>query len=275
VKNPNQLILLLVKMDTFDDLLEPSRRALEENPFEDPFAKRSNSPDPWSSYAHQADVYPDSTEIYKSEYEEAKGSTPTGSFVTADQDERVESSSVSTSDPLDAAGQPTDEDDVVARSGIPRSPGFMESVPQNFSEIETIRPTLPEELEPSIPAPAYFLEPAPPPPTSLTPHKPISTASSSTSIGSASPSASAFARVTSPLDSPASLGVGRSFASLALGGETVGGWQSPQSPLDAPHTPAPNADDSDDDKPIGQSVRQSEPLMSSPVSPHYYPLLLI
>ena len=37
-------------MDNFDDLLANSRRALEENPFEDPFAKRSNSPDPWASY---------------------------------------------------------------------------------------------------------------------------------------------------------------------------------------------------------------------------------
>ncbi len=36
-------------MDSFDDLLAPSRHILEENPFADPFAKRSNSPDPWAS----------------------------------------------------------------------------------------------------------------------------------------------------------------------------------------------------------------------------------
>ncbi|KAF8659901.1 hypothetical protein AX16_001785 [Volvariella volvacea WC 439] len=36
-------------MDGFDDLLAPSRSALEDNPFADPFAKRSGSPDPWAS----------------------------------------------------------------------------------------------------------------------------------------------------------------------------------------------------------------------------------
>lgn len=36
-------------MEGFDDLLAPSRSALEDNPFADPFAKRSNSPDPWAT----------------------------------------------------------------------------------------------------------------------------------------------------------------------------------------------------------------------------------
>ena len=40
-------------MDGFDDLLAPSRDALE-NPFENPFAKRSSSPDPWSSFGQSA-----------------------------------------------------------------------------------------------------------------------------------------------------------------------------------------------------------------------------
>jgi sorting nexin-1/2 len=38
-------------MSGFDDLLQESSRALEENPFEDPFARpRASSPDPWSTY---------------------------------------------------------------------------------------------------------------------------------------------------------------------------------------------------------------------------------
>ena len=42
-------------MSGFDDLLQQSSRALEENPFEDPFARpRANSPDPWSTYTHQS-----------------------------------------------------------------------------------------------------------------------------------------------------------------------------------------------------------------------------
>ncbi len=42
-------------MSGFDDLLQQSSRALEENPFEDPFARpRASSPDPWSTYTHQS-----------------------------------------------------------------------------------------------------------------------------------------------------------------------------------------------------------------------------
>jgi sorting nexin-1/2 len=36
-------------MDGFDDLLAPSRHALEDNPFADPFAKQRRSPDPWDT----------------------------------------------------------------------------------------------------------------------------------------------------------------------------------------------------------------------------------
>lgn len=46
-------------MDGFDDLLAPSKRALEDNPFENPFAQhRSGSPDPWASYSSQLEHNP-------------------------------------------------------------------------------------------------------------------------------------------------------------------------------------------------------------------------
>jgi hypothetical protein len=46
-------------MDGFDDLLAPSKRALEDNPFENPFAQhRSSSPDPWASFASQLEHNP-------------------------------------------------------------------------------------------------------------------------------------------------------------------------------------------------------------------------
>ena len=256
-------------MDTFDDLLEPSRRALEINPFEDPFAKRSNSPDPWSTFAHQPVspiIIADSQALQESEYEAGSGTTPTGSFVTAERAESVaESPSIDSPDPLDAATQQHVgiEEYSVPDSGSRRSPGFMESIPPTFSEIETIRPSLPEELEPSIPAPAFFESTSLLPPTSSNLTKPVSS-SSSTSVGSSSPSASTFARVTSPLDSP---GIARSFADLALGGESVGAWQGSQSSWANPNIQGPGADDSDDDKPIRQANRLSEPQAPSPVRP--------
>jgi hypothetical protein len=46
-------------MDGFDDLLTHSKTALDENPFEDPFAgHRSSSPDPWASFSHQTSEAP-------------------------------------------------------------------------------------------------------------------------------------------------------------------------------------------------------------------------
>jgi sorting nexin-1/2 len=252
-------------MDSFDDLLEPSMRALEENPFEDPFAKRSSSPDPWSSFSHRPATPPTGANVIH-ESEQGGSTTPTASFVTAEPDERAGGSpSVNTSNPLDAStAKPTDLDDEPVITDSHRSRGFRESIPPGFSETKTIRPALPEDLEPSIPSPS-FLEPPPPPAPKL-----VAT-SSSTSIVSASPSTSAFARVTSPLDSPASSTIGRSLTGLALGGETIGNWQGAQSSWANSPVP-PSAEDSDDDKPIRQSIKSAEQSASSHVSSYAYAL---
>src|SRR5258708_9835990 len=49
-------------MDGFDDLLTPSKRALGDDPFENPFAQhRSSSPPPWASFSSQLTHNPIST----------------------------------------------------------------------------------------------------------------------------------------------------------------------------------------------------------------------
>ncbi|KAJ7577034.1 Vps5 C terminal like-domain-containing protein [Mycena floridula] len=211
-------------MDSFDDLLAPSRRMLEENPFSDPFAKRSSSPDPWAT-PYQADE-------------------PVATFT---QEEPVEQESaaeepavVAENDPLDSATlQPDDEDDNEPLGRRLASPGFRESVappppapepaqvPEPaFSEIATIRPTEPEE---TIPAPAEPLAQQPAP-------KPV-----------ASPT----------LPTP-------TFAAAL---PDTGGWQSEQdnwsNDRPASRFPTEDENDSEDDKPIGQIVKES----SKPTSP--------
>ena len=106
-------------MSGFDDLLQQSSRALEENPFEDPFARpRSGSPDPWTSYIHQ------STSIGSPAFEyDASGfgvvSTTTTTQVVGSHDDSFSPSVVDShtgvapttlSDPLDSANLPEDDE---------------------------------------------------------------------------------------------------------------------------------------------------------------------
>jgi sorting nexin-1/2 len=275
-------------MDGFDDLL-PSRSALEENPFEDPFAKpRSGSPDPWNSWANQhqstPDVqnpYPDHTSFVNEDDGSASATEAVFAAGNGSLDTLEPSSSPST-DPLDSAAQTTEDDDEPLRrshgASVPQTPGFRESPSSTFDEIATIRPTVSEELEPSTPFKSYF----PASPVTETPSSPPSTPSLHTTgnptfspkrtLSSSSSSKSPVERtVVSPLESPSSSGFDRSFASLALGGESIGGWKGAQSSwandqltssaIDA-HT-----DDDDDDKPIRQS---SNPLPSVSVTYIHY-----
>jgi sorting nexin-1/2 len=272
-------------MDGFDDLLAPSRHVLEENPFEDPFAKRSNSPDPWSTpFAAQPSPSND-PDPYRSEFDEERTTTPTtehyGTVDRGDLSTSTSQSSIST-DPLDSAAQTADDDDdddvPLGHSGSPRSPGFRESIPA-FSEIATIRPTEPEELEPSVPVRAESYRPVTPtrraetptvassPPTSSHHSKQISYS------GSVPPSPSTSKTewersVVSPLEQPAQAGLDRSFAGLALGGEAIGGWNGGQDSWsnERSRTRFPTEDDSDDDKPILQSVKLPEHEDLTPVS---------
>ncbi|KAL0953850.1 hypothetical protein HGRIS_005026 [Hohenbuehelia grisea] len=302
-------------MDGFDDLLgPPSRNVLEENPFEDPFSKRSGSPDPWATpFASSQHDDP-----YQSSYHAFEGSTATSASPTTQttQESTMPSSTSHDSNagntaelnikdtrPLDSAttqasdadplaSSRTDDDEVTLEpnrvSSTPRSPGFRESVvPVAFSETATIRPTEPENFAPAL-QPSSPSQPTHSPhidrehgtpPASAAPQTPT-TPGASSSIASftpdvmhrssssitSTPGAEWGGAVVSPLQSsPASgfggagLGIERPFASLALGGESLGGWaESKPSPMSAS---APSAagngaaqsdDDSDDDTPIGQ-----------------------
>jgi sorting nexin-1/2 len=232
-------------MDGFDDLLAPSQSSLEDNPFADPFAKRSASPDPWTSpFARQqpSDVF---------EYQERTTTPPI----------EQEAPAVDTSaplDPLDSAAHAADEPEPRDGPLSPRTPGFRESVPDSdptFSEIATIRPTEPEELQSSIPVPD---EPAVPgrtetpkpvtPPPRLTESTPALPPSTPDRWG--------------PLDQKIASPMFRSYPNLALGGEIVqADWQGEHDNWSNDRTPPtrlPTDDDSDDDKPVLQTVRHPE-----------------
>jgi sorting nexin-1/2 len=203
----------------FDDLLAPSRRTLEENPFDDPFAKRSSSPDPWASpFAQQ-----DSPEIEQ----------PSLFYEPPSVSHHEESAPV---DPLESPEETLSEPPL-------RSPGFLESIPKAFSETATIRPTVPEDEEPSIPTPVEEHARSPRSPSPIAPPSPP--------VRSAEP----------PKPEPTPLGLTPSFTNLALGGESPSGWQEEQSSSwSGPSRPQEENkdDDSDDDKPIAQSARLAE-----------------
>jgi len=205
-------------MDGFDDLLAPSRQALEDNPFEDPFAKRSNSPDPWASFHPQleptSETYSD--HAYQSTQEQGGSTTPTGSFVTAERDEPVETLS-NDADPLDAATRTIDEDN--ALSSPIQTPGFMESVPP---EIPTVRPKQVDVLESLIADPSTVPLPHVVPTPQKHPTRPTASAVFHSPSGSSS--------ISSPLEQPTVSPVTRTFTGLTIGGETVGGWQVAQMP---------------------------------------------
>ncbi|KAJ7446757.1 Vps5 C terminal like-domain-containing protein [Mycena latifolia] len=230
-------------MDGFDDLLAPSQSSLEDNPFADPFAKRSASPDPWTSpFARQqtADVY---------EYHDRPTTPP-----VEPESPAVEQNAPL--DPLDSAAQ--EEEDEPHHPG--GQPGFRESVPDAdppFSEIATIRPTEPEELQSSIPVPD---EPAPPArevtPIPATPPPPRLSESAPT-LPPPSPD-----RWGGPLEQHHPAPIHRSYPNLALGGEfPQADWQGEQDNWSNDHTPPtrlPTEDDSDDDKPVLQTVRHPD-----------------
>ncbi|KAJ7247618.1 Vps5 C terminal like-domain-containing protein [Mycena haematopus] len=248
-------------MDGFDDLLTPSQSSLENNPFADPFAKRSSSPDPWSSpFARQA-----SSDVF--EYQ-ARATTP-----PVEDEENEETPAVEDNAPLDSATAHTmdDEPDPLGGPLAPLSPGFRESVPESepgFSEIATIRPTEPEELQSSIPIPED--EPTRTvTPTSATP-PPRALSESAPSL----PRAHAQVHVPPSPDrgwGPLDGGITRSYPNLALGAESAQpdwGEQENWSNDRTPPTRLPTEDaDSDDDKPVLQTVRQPPSERANTIKP--------
>jgi sorting nexin-1/2 len=132
-------------MSGFDDLLQQSSRALEENPFEDPFAPpRPHSPDPWSSFTHQATS--PAFEYDVSGFSGLSTATPTveshdESFATSAVTAESHSFSVPT-DPLDAANLPAD-DKPDSPSKLITSPGFSESRHSADNDSSAVSPESP------------------------------------------------------------------------------------------------------------------------------------
>lgn len=149
-------------MSGFDDLLQQSSRALEENPFEDPFARpRASSPDPWSTYTHQSAAL-DSPAF---EYDTSGfGGVSTTTQALESHDDSVSPSAVEPhafvaptipSDPLDSANLPAD-DETEHTAKPTMSPRF-----SSFTErIGTVPPSIPSQ--PSADSSESVPEPDPP-----------------------------------------------------------------------------------------------------------------
>ena len=281
-------------MDGFDDLLGPTRAALERNPFADPFG-RSSSPDPWKSFqpTELTTEHEDSTSAAFGT--EERSTTPTledpgFAGTSATNAESPFEPGPTSVDPLDSAKALQEYEDEAAPShqrepstptdhaplGTPKSPGFRESVSTTIDDVLTPAPAERQPTPPRIASPPLAVNvSAPTASTSPPPTSPAeSSALSSASImghapdsSFASPSSTPFMQNTarpfySPLDQPQSLE--RSFSGLALGGESANGWQSmgqgSQSMFvgESPRKPVvPDDDDDDDDKPILQARMSS------------------
>ena len=247
-------------MDGFDDLLAPSRHALEDNPFADPFAKERSSPDPWATPFAATDSHAfGSTSEHFDSLDSYSSSSNNNDFGASSSEFKPLGD-----DPITNSPAHTVDDDDNEPLGRIRSPGFRESLPAIFSETATIRPTnLEDYLSLASAASTIRTDLANLSPSTQTASSDAQKTPSefgSTAFSSPPPSATEPGFL-SPLDS-ASSGVERSIAGLSLGGETLGGWQTEnqtpwqsEHPVSMPSKMAHLDDDSDDDKPIMQTLK--------------------
>ncbi|KAG5723672.1 Sorting nexin-2 [Termitomyces sp. T112] len=251
-------------MDGFDDLLVPSRSALEDNPFADPFAKRTGSPDPWASpFAVNS-----GNNSYANPYTtSATHHEPNNLF---SEEPAIEESHKL---PLDNNEEGKEHDKIPSQS---EPPGFRESIPP-FSEIATIRPTEPEDVQPCIPPSDKPVSSSTPPHSHTSPNpsslRDVPQVSSHITPPSESPSSSKPSNdFVSPLERSTPSGIDQSMAGLSLGVDALGGgWQNEQTAWGGTSvtpttrvTPVQADDDSDDDKPIGQTLKNAESRLPSP-----------
>lgn len=273
-------------MDSFDDLLAPSHSVLESNPFEDPFGKRSGSPDPWSSAYQQPPTF-DGHGSFGGGFGESSTSPAIEQFSHTDVTGGGDFGTPS--DPLDSAAA-TRDDDAAIHDGPPlvtetspktntppSSPGFRESIPAVIDEViapppaPSQSPPSPEPEDSTTPVPTTRHKPAPlssitpvasdlpilatPSDSPISVSQPIvessraSTQSHTSSPLPVSAATSPKQPVFSPLDRPQAAGLGfeRSFAGLSIGGETSGGWGGAPGPFGATHFNQVSANQSEDD----------------------------
>lgn len=236
-------------MDGFDDLLAPSRQALDANPFENPFTKRSDSPDPWASYNHDVsasafashDIHTDDPTFSgfgssSSAFDDTHHSqsafaapAPTSPGFQPWGDVQGSSSIISPISPQhehEPEPEPKTPSVTSPPESVLRSPGFKESIPDSIEEIATT-PTKathdepPLTLKPDTPPPATKHVPAP-----LVPSSPTSTESP------VSP--------TIPATAPATVGHGHTPSLSRPSASSTSPSVHPAyfSPLDQPHTAA-------------------------------------
>ena len=260
-------------MDSFDDLLAPSRHALEDNPFADPFAKQRSSPDPWATPFAATDPH---TFGNTSQHFNSLDSLSNNNYGASSSEFKP-----SGGDPMNSPG-PTHaaDDDDNEPLGRMRSPGFRESTGASFSETATIRPATMEDYHPSFPS---TTSPTQSDHDNLSPSTHSGSVTSDTqktsmsSLGSTTfsspPSSATESSILSPLENP-STGVERSIIGLSLGGETLGWQTETQTPWESEHEHpisiklVQSDEDSDDDKPIMQTLKHHDQDDSVPVSVH-------
>ena len=215
-------------MDSFDDLLSPSRHALEDNPFADPFARHRSSPDPWATPFAATDPHAFGN---TSEHFNSLDSLSNDKFGASSSEFKP-----SDGGPINSPGpaHAVDDDDNEPL-GRMRSPGFRESIGASFSETATIRPATMEDYPsfPSATSPTQSDHDNLSPSThsgSVTSDTQKTSLSSlgSTTFSSPPPSATKSSFL-SPLENP-STGVERSIIGLSLGGETLGWYTEAQTP---------------------------------------------
>lgn len=269
----------LSAMDRFDDLLDPSRHVLEDNPFADPFL-RSRSPDPWASYVHDDGVdhgYHLQSDVVEGQSGVATVDEPvsTGHI--------VESGAVAV-DPLDAAARTTEEHEgeETKVASPERRAGYQvftsggddaarvnkdgEARVSSDGEVKVSKDgeaRVSKDVEPGVRSHDHQ-------PSSSRPSMTMGSSSSS----SPSPSAPVSAHnrtsslldppsaVVSPLDHTGPLGFGQAFSGL---GRPQDEWQSAWTTDPVFSTPVAatssnvaaddDDDDDDDDTPIGQTAK--------------------
>ncbi|KAG7093670.1 hypothetical protein E1B28_007329 [Marasmius oreades] len=298
-------------MDSFDDLLAPSRNMLEDNPFSDPFSKRSGSPDPWSNpYSTHDDIY-SSPFSAVNQHDSSTANSPvaqtshsrTASEVRTERSDRGPASDAiqDLNDPLDST-QPSEEEEPVTKAT--RSGGFRESVDTSTDsnvpeatvhepEESTIVPALDgdrldkKESETkrhvdSVKATPEILSdhPATQPRTQSHPEshsQPISSLPSTTHHSITNETTDPSATSWKPLDL-SSHNVTQSVPNLNLGRESLNGnsagWTAAPEPEPWSNEPPPpvlsrlpSDEDSDDDKPIGQTMNKRLSQQSNSAAP--------
>ena len=255
-------------MDGFDDLLPPSKRALGDDPFENPFAQhRSGSPDPWASFSSQLEHNPFST-------------SESTTIIPPFEPEPPSPVSTTSADPLDSAITTEQEHD----QSPPRTPtqftnsGFRENTledehqptPEPLSkptpELEAKSPLGPEPAAAQMEAERTPVQEATSLPSAAEPVSPPSSKGFVAFTPTHSPRESeAFSKpissVISPLDNLGG-GFGDPFPSISsLGGGVLGsGWESQSSSmfvnnasLESSREPSLPDDDDEDNRPVAQS----------------------